>query len=52
MAIWQLSLRQEVGHQRPLHGVRQVGVVEDDERRLPAQLEGHVADPFRAGLNI
>ena len=45
-----LALRQEVGHEGALHRVLQVGVLEDDERGLPAQLEGHVADAFRAGL--
>jgi hypothetical protein len=33
-----------LGNQRAFHGGIQVGVVEDDERRVAAQLQGHLLD--------
>ena len=42
-----LALRQGA-----LHCILDICVVEDDERGLAAQLQGHVADALRAGLEI
>lgn len=46
-----LSLRQEVGHQRPPGGAVQVAVCEDDQRGLAAQLQGDGFDPLRRRLH-
>ena len=42
-----LSLSEEVRHESTLNSIRDVGVVEDDERTLPSKLQGHVANANR-----
>ncbi len=42
-----LALRVEVRQHRRRHGVVQVGIVEDDQRRLAAQLQGDVLERQR-----
>lgn len=41
-----LPLRQEVSHERPLHCVLQLAVFEDNEGRLPSELQGHLLHPL------
>jgi hypothetical protein len=55
MQIWPL-MQEAADHSRP-HRMLQVGIVEDDERRVPAKLQGHPlelgglhCERFRASL--
>lgn len=41
-----LSLGQEVGHERSLHGVLQLAVFEDDQGRFASKLQGHLLHPL------
>lgn len=46
-----LALREEVGHQRSLHGVLQVTIGEDDQGRFASQLQGNGFDSFSCHLH-
>lgn len=41
-----LALREEVGHQRPLHRIPHVTIWEDDQWRFASKFQGHRFDSF------
>lgn len=46
-----LALREEVGHQRPLHGVLHVTIREDDQGRFASQFQGNGFDSLSCRLH-